>query len=492
MALDSKHPDYTYYLPDWIVLRDLYEGERQIKAKGTEYLPATAGMELDGMKTTQDGYKAYESYKMRAVFHDYIREAVEMYIGLMSLQPPTITLPASMEPLRDVCSVQGESIELLLRKINVEQLITGRVGILADLPKDPTDINKVLPRLSLYYAETVHNWNDSIDSEGQSKLDLVIINESEYQLDPLNLNWDLKEKYKVLTIQDGKYVQGNYTSKDFLQDDLFPIMYRGKTLNELPFVFVNTKDIISCPDSPPLLGLASLTLAIYRGEADYRHNLYMQGQDTLVIIGNVRNPDDKPNQNPEAIRTGAGSRIDVDIGGDAKYIGVSSAGLSEQRNCLDNDKKRATVKSGQLISTFNAKEESGKALTTRIAAQTATLNQIAHAGAEGLQKALRKVAMWIGANPEEVVVKPNVQFADLELNAQEIVYLMTARSMGAPISLETIHALMAERDITKFDYDKETDLIDDENVKLLAEMKKKKETLGEVDENTLANETTGQ
>jgi len=34
------------------------------------------------------------------------------------------------------------------------------------------------------------------------------------------------------------------------------------------------------------------------------------------------------------------------------------------------------------------------------------------------------------------------------MNGQEIVQLMTARAMGAPVSLETIHTLMQERGIT--------------------------------------------
>ena len=492
MALDSTHPLFDALISDWTMLRDMYQGERTVKDKGIVYLPATAGMKLDGMKENQDGYNAYQDYKMRAVFHDYISEAVEMYIGLMMLQPASIQLPKQMEPLREHCGVQGESIDLILRKINAQQLITGRAGVLADLPVVTTN-KTILPRVSIYFAETVHNWDETVDYNGIESLNFVAINESNFELDKNTYKWNFQEKYKILRLNNGKYEQGNYRDKEFLEGAMTLITHMGKAIDEIPFVFINSKDIVAEPDRPPLLGLANLTMAIYRGEADYRQNLYMQGQDTLVIVGNVRNPDGKPDENSDAIRTGAGSRIDIDQGGDAKYIGVGSEGLDAQRQCLEDDKKRATVKAGQLISAFNAKEESGTALKTRLGAQTATLTQIANAGAEGLQTLLRKVAKWIGANPEEVIIKPNVKFADLDLTAQEIVYLMTARTMGAPISLETIHSLMGEREITKMAYEDETSLIEKEDEERLKKLIKNNKALNQDDlgNNELENENTG-
>lgn len=476
MGLESTHPLYDEFQEDWVQQRDLYRGERVVKAKGEVYLPATAGMHLDGMKKGEAGRTTYDSYKKRAVFPDYIKDGVEALVGLLHQKEPTIELPAALEPLRSKATVNGESLSMLLRRINTEQLITGRIGLLADLPENPDPANP-MPYLVTYIAETILNWDDAEETEGYNSLNLVVLNESGFMRDS-DFNWNEVKKYRVLQLGElglnedeergAEYYMGTFTdanggSAEFNLDAMRAPMLRGVTLEQIPFVFINTKDIVSTPDDPPLLGLGQLALAIYRGEADYRQSLFMQGQDTLVVIGGIRNPDGVMGEDDDAIRTGAGSRIDVETGGDAKYIGVSSNGLSEQRQALENDRKRAETKAGQLITARGNSQESGDALKTRLTAQTATLNQIAMAGAAGLENLLRVVATWMGANPDEVKVDPNLEFADFDLSGQEIVFLMTARAMGAPISKESIHQLMVDRGISKFDYDTELERIIEED-----------------------------
>ena len=229
----------------------------------------------------------------------------------------------------------------------------------------------------------------------------------------------------------------------------------GKVNRAIPFVFVNAGDLSLTPDEPPLDGLARLCLAIYRGEADYRQNLFMQGQDTLVRIGIIG--DEKP------VRTGAGACIDVPINGDAKYIGVSSNGLPEQRQALEADYARAYQKSGQLMDATSRAKESGDALRIRVAAQTATLPQIAKTGAAGLERVLKKLAVWYGANPDEVKVTPNLRFSDAEINGQTLVSIIQAKALGAPISEQSVHEFLRSQGATKMSYEDELAIIETEN-----------------------------
>src|SRR6185295_12082160 len=129
----------------------------------------------------------------------------------------------------------------------------------------------------------------------------------------------------------------------------FPPVFRGKPMEEIPFIIINSCDINSSVDYPPLIGLGRLCMAIYKMEADYRQNLFMQGQDTLITIGGIIDPetgDANLGTTQDGVRVGAGARIDLNMGGDAKYIGVQSQGLPEQRQALDADKKAAQAKSG--------------------------------------------------------------------------------------------------------------------------------------------------
>jgi hypothetical protein len=475
MALDSVHPKYSEFKEDWVTMRDLYKGERAVKAKGETYLPPTKGMRLDGMESGKPGREAYDAYKLRAVFHDYVKEGVEAYIGLMWQKTPTIELPATMEALRDKATAYGEPLELLLRRINEEQLVTGRLGLLLDLPVNPDPTNP-MPYIAMYVAESIRNWDDGEADEGEARLNLVVLDESGFRRST-DFEWVSQTKYRILQLgakdeneaegagavyQVGVFTNNDGQSASYDETQMQPPQLRGVTLDKIPFVFVNTKDIVSTPDEPPLLGLGRLALAVYRGEADYRQNLFMQGQDTLVVVGGVKKTDAAEDEGTP-LRTGAGSMIEVEQGGDAKYIGVNSQGLSEQRQALENDRKRAETRSGQLINSGGNNTESGSALQTRIGAQTATLNQIAMTGASALESLLKMCAQWMGANPDDVKVTPNLEFADFEMSGKDLVDFMTARTMGAPLSKKSIHAMLVDRGVTKMDFDAEMEEIGEED-----------------------------
>lgn len=462
MGLSAKHPTYSEFLEDWETCRDCYRGERVIKEKGFRYLPATSGMLADGaLNPNTDGWKAYQAYKTRAVFHELFADAVEFMIGVMWSKPPTIELPAKMEPMREKATAAGESLEQFLRRINEQQLVTGRLGILGDLPEKP-DPENPLPYLALYRAEHVINWDDGrIGENAEDSLNLVVLDETEW-VRGSDFSWKQVEKYRALvlgSIADNEgndtgvsYKVGVFEGASYSEDDMIePVMF-GKSLERIPFVFVNSKDLTTSPDDPPLLGLARLCLAIYRGEADYRQALFMQAQDTLVVV----------NGSEESYRIGAGAVIKVKEGGDAKFIGCNSQGLSEMRQSLENDKAQATSDAGSLTDTRSRQKESGEALNIRVAAQTATLNQIAITGAEALERELRILAEWMGANPDEVKVEPNLDFSEGQLTGKDLIDFMTAKTMGAPLSLESIHGLMSDKGLTDKTLEEELDLIAEE------------------------------
>ena len=459
MAINDRHPQYIERDNDWELLQDCYEGERQVKSKGTNYLPPTDGMRQDGMQAGGDGYKAYQAYKQRAIFHDFVSEAIEAAIGIMHRKPPTIELPEALEPLRENATINGDSMTNLLRQINVEQLLTGRLGIMLDLPKNPS-LNSILPYIAMYKARDIINWDDGArDDYTLSNLNLVVLDESEYERQS-DFSWDWRERYRVLVLGDilenepASNATAGYRAGEvdrfetgISEDMLTEPQIRGQRLDQIPFVFINSKDLVVKPDDPPLLGLANLTMAIYRGEADYRQSLFLQGQDTLVITGS---------SDDDQVRVGTGAVLRLsNPQARATFEGVSSDGISEQRQALDGDKKQAQHKSGQLINTDSSQAESGEALGIRLAAQTATLNQVAITGAAGLEKLLKIAAEWAGANPDEVKVEPNLDFTNETFSGQELLQYTTAQAQGAPLSGKSLHSLMQRRGVTEMEYEDE-------------------------------------
>jgi hypothetical protein len=475
MAVDSTHPLYVEFSDDWELMDDTYRGERVVKAKGVQYLPATSGQQADGAGTVSGtgtsvslGEQAYQAYKKRAHFSDVVKDGVKNAIGILHNKPPVIELPDQMEDLRDSASVEGESLNMLLRKINEAQLVAGRIGLLLDLPSDPQAPADVLPYIATYNARNIINWdNGRREDPVFQNLNLVVLNESEFERDT-DFDWDLKKKFRVLVLGDvddneGEFTAGSYRQAvireeeggNLVESELVEPTIRGNTLDKIPFVFVNSKDLVPDPDDPPLIGLAQLSLAIYRADADLRQALFMQGQDTLVTIGAIGGDN-------KELRMGANARVDLPQGGDAKFIGVSSQGLPEMRSNLENDKRDANAKAGQITDSTSRQREGADALRIRVAAKTATLTEIALTGAEGLQTVLRMAALWIGADPEQVIVTPNLDFIDETVEGRTLVELMTAKSMGAPLSRESIHRYMRERDLTEMEFEDELAAMDEE------------------------------
>ncbi len=461
MAINSKHPLYNYFLDDWELCRDSYKGERAIKEKGVKYLPATSGQQADGMQNAEAiGMKAYTAYKTRAVYHEYPREAVEKAIGVMWQKPPVIKLPKVLEPLLDKATTKNESLFQLLRRMNEEQLMTGRLGLLLDLPNTPTLANTV-PYIAMYYAENIINWDAGTREEVATEvLNLVVLDETAYERNK-DFDWELVYKYRTLVLGEAdknetagsyKYAVFEGSEATFNEALLQAPVVRGKGLDKIPFVFVNSKDMISEPDTSPLLGLCKLSLAIYRGEADYRQSLFMQGQDTLVVTGSTE----------ESFRVGSNATIVLPNQGDAKYIGVSSQGLPEQRQALENDKAIAANKAGNLIDTRSREKEGGDAMRMRVAAQTATYTQIALTAAEALEYILKIAAEWVGANPKEVEVIPNLDFTSETMLGKELLDLTAAKNMGAPISNQSIHKVMQQKGLTEMEYEDEVALLEEE------------------------------
>lgn len=493
MPLDSKHPQYDAHVEQWSLMQDAYAGEKAVKDRGDLYLPPTQSQIIDGYGTSQAtknniGYQNYQSYKLRAQFPDYVTDAVEMGVGLMHQKDAVIELPNAMEPLRQNATLQGESLLNVLRRINECQLASGRVGLLGDLPTNP-DPAAPLPYIALYNTISIINWDTNSQDDNNDMLNLVVLDETGQERKD-SFEWEEIKKYRVLmaalpedikttatnpqAIQPGQnnvYTFGVFRDTISFTDTQMEIpTIRGNSSEEIPFVFINTKDILPQPDLPPLLGLATLSMSIYRSEADYRQALFMQGQDTLVIIGSKINEgdDDATADDSQGTRTGAGAVLSVDVNGDAKFIGVESSGLSEQREALENDRKQAAIKTIQISSNDGSNAESGKARKVRVAAETANLNQIALTGAAGLEKQLRILAKWMNLNPEEVTVTPNLDFTMDDLDSKSLVEIMTAKNMGAPISLQSIHAIAMKRGMTELEFEEEKTLWEKEITEMAA------------------------
>lgn len=468
MGVDNRHPDYINREPDWQMMADLYAGERTVKEKGPAYLPPTSGMVSDGVYRDGDneGKRAYEAYLTRAHLPDFVKEAVSTLVGVMHRKPPSIKVPAAMEPWLADLSRQGESAEMLLRRINEQQLLKGRHGLLVD-------VDEVGDRLRLvpYLTESIINWDDDRAAEfAPNTLNFLVLQEDVYERGLEDAySWTEVSRFRVCQLNEDTGRYETFTETESTQSDTVEPVFRGRGLDSIPFVSIGANDLLMTPDDIPLLGLGRITLLVYRGEADLRQTLFMLGQDTLVVIGADGDADESGTpRDAGPTRIGAGARLDVPLGGDAKFIGVKGDGLPEQRRVLADDYVRARELGSRLLEPRTGQAESGEALKVRVAATTATLTQLAKTSAAGLERALKLMARWAGFNEDEVFVEPNLDFAEANAPPQALLALLQAKQAGAPISLESIHEWARRNGYTTEEFQDEIERIKGERELMLA------------------------
>jgi len=386
MTIESVHPEYTERQPDWETMRDTYKGQRWVKEQGFKYLKPTSGQVLDGVLTNQEpGKTTYEAYRDRAKFPNHVADAVGVLVGVMHRKPAQINLPEALEPMRAKATRKGESLEQLLRKINEEQLIAGRYGLLADAPR-----TGAVPFIVTYKAEAITNWDDELvdGPEGEfvrRELNFLVLREDTFKrgdsaAGPV-FDWEAQRRFRIARLvkneadaetgsklapdeEDDTLLYATFVEYDEARSDVVVPKMAGRPLNEIPFTVIGANDLNLTPDDIPLLGLAELALSIYRSEADLRQTTFMLGQDTLVVIG--EEVDDNGEATQAVTRIGAGAKISVQVGGDAKFIGVEGNGLPEQRRILADDYNQAREMGSRLLEPRAGQAESGEALKVRV------------------------------------------------------------------------------------------------------------------------------
>jgi len=475
-SIADPHPDYLARRPDWVVMFDANEGQRHIKTKSTQYLPATSGMRALSAtkeKLSDEGLALYNAYLIRAFFPDLIKETVRALTGILDREAANIELPDALEDMRDIATPKGESLDSLLVQIHMNQLLYGRLGLLLDV-----DPNRDLPLIVPYPAPQLINWDDITEtmsvkqvddtkrSEAIRRLLLVVLDETRYERETGDrFTWNLVPRFRVLSLGtgDGEVYTSQVERDGSFQDEIVPAI-RGTTLEEIPFTFINTTDTGTQPGEAPLINLANLSMAIYRGEADHRSALFMSGQDTLVILGYDISAGDSENPgNDETPIIGSGAYLNLpDENADAKFIGPDSNALSEQRTSLEDDYRRAGEEGIKLLSS-GAGAEAAETLRIRVAARTATLQTIAMTAAQGLETALRQAAEWVGANPDDVKVEPNLDFVEEQQNVKDLIDFATAKKAGTPLSWKSVHNYLRAKDFTEMTFEEELEAIEEEN-----------------------------
>lgn len=438
---------YRYFLEDWKRILDTVDGgEREVKERGTEYLPKTSGQKAN----KQSGPEVYEAYKNRSVFYGYSKDTLIAMLGIMHSKPAKIELPPAIAELnKEADNPEGWRVGLnqILKEINRNQLTYGRYGILVDMPDQAQASMVAIPKLLQYESFFILDWGTRELANGDIILDRLLLAEIK-EPESRGINYDDPEiVLRVLALD----AMGNYYSmivdeendRDTLDalsnidldnppdDAVYPIA-NGDYLPFIPFVFCNVSDLHPDIKKSPLLQLANMDISIYRGDADWAQAYFLQGQATPVVSG-VSNEVDE-------LLLGAGGFLKLtQPEAKAYYMEVSGDGLAEMRERQQALQKFATSIGISLVD--QAQPESGVALETRVGIKSAPLSVVADTGAKALTQALRYANYWKTGDfgIDSIIVEPNKDFSTSTKTAKELLDLWSAKMSGAPISTQDVH-----------------------------------------------------
>lgn len=401
-GVKTLHPSVTKIRrAEWELMRDCMDGEGAVKERRSKYLPAPSGFGDDAK-----GVALYDAYLGRAQFPEFLAPSVAAMIGIIHAQEPQIEMPTAMDYMWENADGEGLPLEAFARRITRELLVIGSYGVLTDAPRDGGD-----PYLAGYRRDRVLNWDN----------DWWVLDETTMRRN--GFAWEQLERYLVLQMEGLAFSPMLLDNAGNLVEELVIRSRGGAVLPRIPFVMGSAMDLSPRAEAPPLIGVARAALAFYQLSADYRHQLFMSGQETLVAI----NGDAPDVVGAGAVHTMFGSDT---MTPDLKYVSPSCVGIEAHDAAMTRQREAAVQAGARLFEQTAQGAESGEAKRLRYASETATLTSIAQNSALILERALKNAAMIMGLPEDGIVVTPPADLMDHTMTPQDFAALFGVYERG--------------------------------------------------------------
>ena len=437
-----EHPFYTRFKRRWKLINDVLAGKDDLDMGGETYL----------LRPSDYSDAQYQAYQDRAVFYNATARTLEGYQGAIYRKEATVTLPEEMQYLLTDADGEGNNLTQFSKSVARDVIPKGRGGLLIDYP-DTTGIKtladerkyNIRSHMSAFSPESILNWGTRRVG-AKTVLDYLLIEEGlvdgisredimieDRALIRLSLDSDglyTQERYGLVEDTD---VKGNpYREFRSKGEVLKPTLPGGKRLDFIPFIFIGSETFSPKPNLPPFYDLAQLNLAHYRNSADWEQAVYMIGQPTTYITG----LDDTFIEE---------NRGHIKYGSNATWLlpPETKCGILEStapkpliKQAMDAKEQQMIGLGARIIQDSTSRgSEAGESIMLRRSGEASQLSCIADNISDAFEKALRWIAEFTGANPEEVKYRLNKDFYATRLSHQDILALL-ASWQGGMISHE--------------------------------------------------------
>lgn len=409
----TRHPDLTpERLADWCLMRHTMQGQRAVKREGVRYLPMPSGFK--GMP--DGGQEAYEkAYKLRAIVPELLAPSVAAMIGIIHGKETQIVVPDGLSAIWENADGEGMSLEAYHRRITRYLLWLGRYGVLTTAPAEGGE-----PFLAGYAGDSIINWDR----------DFFVMDESGKRRE--GFEWKDNPKFRVLELVNGLYVSTVYEGESL--DTITksePVALGDGRLNFVPFYVGNARDVVPAVETPPLIGIANAIINSYQLSADWRWQLFMSGQETLVAI------------NGEAPKTVGAGVVHQMMGNDTmtpdlKYVSPTCSGIEAHEAAIEKQKEAAVMAGARMFEQEKSSQESGEARKLRFASETANLMSVSQVSAALLERGLKAAARMKGLDEKDIVVVPPKDLLDSTMSPADFAALFSVYSQNG-MSWETFY-----------------------------------------------------
>lgn len=441
----THHPDYDKRFPQWKKMRDIIEGEDKIKEEGFDYLPSPSHAKKRWHSWDDYEMAVYEAYKERAPFTNYTAQIKDCLHGMLEFRPAKIEVPKAIKNRKWLNNIdlRGNSAAQFFSDIDEDVLVTGRGGILIDIPKVDPNMSQlaqekagVRPYMSYYNAESIINWRfEPINNV--KKLVLVVLEEDIDEASSDEFSHIKAKQWRVLKLVNNVYYQVLYkTVKDRSGNDQVvtvgspaPVTIKGKTLDFIPFVMLP----YSNPVKPILYDIANLNIHHYQVSADYQNGSHLTSRPTGWFTGHTPELDEE-----------TGEPIPVEVGSDCFWqleepdarVGVctfSGEGIEHLEKSLDRIENQIITLGSHIISADKKTAENKDTVALHRQGEDAKLASYGRYNSYRFTEALKIWCGFCGVSEDEqndVSVELNTDFSQIAFDANAVNSIANIFSQG--------------------------------------------------------------
>lgn len=406
------HPSVHYHSVDWEMLRDTFQGERQVKEKGQVYLPQPSGLDE----------AEYALYLENATFYNMTNRTVGALVGTIFRRNPVISnLPKKLSKKVRKITKTNQSLRSFTRRTAKEVIHMGRYGVLVDMPASGGD-----PYLTGYVTEAILDWSYEMVGDREVLTSVVLMEAylPEHAAGSTTGQRAYKVRIRVLRLINGIYQQHVYNSTatqvypeiNRIADEIITPTNRGTALNYIPFILFGTESNEPDVERSSMLDIAQMNISHFRSYAHLEHGRFYTGLPVYYVSKGT-------GEGKGEYTIGASVVWEVGPGEKAGIIEFNGNGLKFLENAIATKEAHISTLGGRLIGvTSSSVSESDNQVNMKDRNEQALLLNVSMALDEGFTQILQWWASWQdvkNSDAEEISIEFNKDFMLKDAAARE-------------------------------------------------------------------------